>query len=435
MRIVIHNSDAMGDLVLRQPLLAALADAGHELTVLVNPAWLPLARLAAPTAEVITIPVAPRRPETFGNPSLAALIRRLRAAQPDWLIVPTWWITPLDVHLADALPGAAVLSFAGARPCQAGVPPLRCTRPVQAEQDDHAWLKNRRLAEALLGSLAVWPLPRLTAAAAQLELARAALGRLNLTPPYWIASVAEIADHRKKHLRNWHEHHWVEVIRRNVVKHGSRWLLIGTPEEQVMTRRIAPAVDAPGSVLVLNESDEGLDLVIGVTALARGYVGRDTGPLHLAAALDKPVLALYGGGTWPRFTPQARQACVLTVEAPCRGCGWNCHLSDSHCVKSIPIEAVHAGLDELEQGLPEGVQIRMLPRTPHLVAQMEAEAHAGYRDVRERLKHSQRERLALENYAQRMQRSVWWRLGRALRLAKPASRVAVGPALGPEEQY
>ena len=46
MRIVIHNPDAIGDLVLRQPLFAALAKAGHELTVLVSPEWLPLVQLA-----------------------------------------------------------------------------------------------------------------------------------------------------------------------------------------------------------------------------------------------------------------------------------------------------------------------------------------------------------------------------------------------------
>src|SRR5262245_455453 len=117
MRIVIHNPDAMGDLVLRQPLLAALADAGHELTVLVNPAWLPLARLAAPAAQVVALPVSSRRPETFADPALISLIGRLRAVCPDWLIAPTWWITPLDVSLAEALSGAGVLSFAGAQPC------------------------------------------------------------------------------------------------------------------------------------------------------------------------------------------------------------------------------------------------------------------------------------------------------------------------------
>jgi hypothetical protein len=175
-------------------------------------------------------------------------------------------------------------------------------------------------------------------------------------------------------------------------------------------------------VRVLDEPEAGLDLLIGVTALARGYVGRDAGPLHLAAALDKPVLGLYGGGTWPRFTPPARRACVLTVEAPCRGCGWNCHLSDSHCVKAIPIEAVHAALDELEAGLPEGVHIRMLPRTPELVAQMEAEAHAGYRRMQEYLRRSEHAHLALASHADRIQRSAWWRLGKALRLVRPGAR-------------
>ncbi|MEY2880364.1 MAG: hypothetical protein RLZZ15_2744, partial [Verrucomicrobiota bacterium] len=75
------------------------------------------------------------------------------------------------------------------------------------------------------------------------------------------------------------------------------------------------------------------------------FLGNDTGALHLAAALDVPVVAVFGGGTWPRFTPAARRGVALVQPLPCFGCGWDCAFGDAPCLGGITVADATAALD------------------------------------------------------------------------------------------
>ena len=39
--------------------------------------------------------------------------------------------------------------------------------------------------------------------------------------------------------------------------------------------------------------------------------------MHAAAALGKPLLAVFGGGTWPRFLPAVEPSVTVTVGVSC----------------------------------------------------------------------------------------------------------------------
>ena len=62
MRLVASNPDAIGDMILRQPLYAALAEAGHELLLLVRANTVPVARLVVPSASLLEFPIDPHTP-------------------------------------------------------------------------------------------------------------------------------------------------------------------------------------------------------------------------------------------------------------------------------------------------------------------------------------------------------------------------------------
>src|SRR5207247_4436511 len=64
--------------------------------------------------------------------------------------------------------------------------------------------------------------------------------------------------------------------------------------------------------------------LLALTQLSAGYVGHDTGPMHVAAAMGKPVLAVYGGGTWPRFRPAVTPSVALLVGVRGVGGGAGC---------------------------------------------------------------------------------------------------------------
>jgi len=65
-------------------------------------------------------------------------------------------------------------------------------------------------------------------------------------------------------------------------------------------------------------------------------VSNDTGPLHIAAALGRPVVALYGPTEHRRTGPYGQLDRVLRHPLPCSPC-----LKDS-CAHSRPLECLDA---------------------------------------------------------------------------------------------
>jgi len=86
------------------------------------------------------------------------------------------------------------------------------------------------------------------------------------------------------------------------------------------------------------------------------YLGNDTGLMHAAAAFNRPVIAFFGGGHWPRFLPVARTGRVFVTPMPCFYCKWECVFNEALCVRGICLEEVTPEIDDFLQELRDGVQ-------------------------------------------------------------------------------
>lgn len=389
MRILASNPDTIGDVILRQPLYAALHEAGHEILMVVRPQVKAIARLILPYSRLLELPLNPYTEIDDSWPGrLQPLFDQALAFRPDVLLVaPCQW-TLFDEQLAQALDNVSVIGMTGwlypgsVYDGQRFESRIRFTVQAQVERTQHELEKNQRLCETVLGRPVTVGRPTLSATEIQRYLARVILERHGWSPGnYWLASIGANLACRYSQLRNWREEKWVATLRHAIEKHGWRFVLVGLPEEQELSRRIRDALGAAAdNVLVIDEPDAGQDLLIGLAAWADGYLGRDTGPMHLAAALGKPVIAVFGGGTWPQFIPAAETARVFTMEVPCKQCEWLCHLADSHCVKAVPVEAVTAAIDELQAGSRGECRVTVLARSPELIRQMDREAVAHGRE-------------------------------------------------------
>jgi ADP-heptose:LPS heptosyltransferase len=68
--------------------------------------------------------------------------------------------------------------------------------------------------------------------------------------------------------------------------------------------------------------------------LSELMISNDTGPMHVAAALGKPVVAVFGP-TEPRRTgPYGQLQNVVRIDLPCSPC------LKSHCTYSKPMECL-----------------------------------------------------------------------------------------------
>lgn len=96
---------------------------------------------------------------------------------------------------------------------------------------------------------------------------------------------------------------------------------------------------------------EPLERWAGRIAGARLTIAADSGPAHVACALDRPLIATTGGGHHGLFTPWSRSSRQRWLEhaMPCYGCNWSCIHPEAYCLTHIDasafIAAAHAVLE------------------------------------------------------------------------------------------
>jgi heptosyltransferase-3 len=116
---------------------------------------------------------------------------------------------------------------------------------------------------------------------------------------------------------------------------------VGAREESLLAgfKKLAPA--APVLEPVPN-----LALYLAVLARAKGFVSGDTGPLHFAAGLSVPTLALFGPSSPVQWAPVGAQHRFLTGSACTCGNVGICE-GTKHCLAAILPELVFAEMVKL----------------------------------------------------------------------------------------
>lgn len=83
-------------------------------------------------------------------------------------------------------------------------------------------------------------------------------------------------------------------------------------------------------------------------ALAQVVVTNDSGLMHVAAALDRPLVALFGPTSALATPPLSERARLLQVNLDCRPCGQrSCPLGTHACMEGLGVDQVLAAIDGL----------------------------------------------------------------------------------------
>lgn len=92
-----------------------------------------------------------------------------------------------------------------------------------------------------------------------------------------------------------------------------------------------------------------LGQAVDLLAVADAVVSNDSGLMHVAAALEKPLVVIYGS-TSPAFTPPLnQQKQILQIPVDCGPCFQReCPLGHMKCLTQIPASRVLAALAQLE---------------------------------------------------------------------------------------
>jgi lipopolysaccharide heptosyltransferase II len=113
--------------------------------------------------------------------------------------------------------------------------------------------------------------------------------------------------------KRWPSERFVLLGNHLIRTHNARILLLGSEEEKPLAEAIAGMMSGPALNLAGRIS---LGELGALAEMADLYVGNDTGPTHVAAAVGCPTLALFGPSQPARSAPYATKGQVIALGGP-----------------------------------------------------------------------------------------------------------------------
>jgi len=143
--------------------------------------------------------------------------------------------------------------------------------------------------------------------------------------------------------KRWPAAHFAALAKTLAGRGDAVWLL-GSPKDRAIAEEISRL--APGSCRNLCGVTT-LGQAIDLLALADLVVCNDSGLMHVAAALDRPLVALYGSSS-PGFTPPlSGRADILSLQLDCSPCfKRQCPRGHLDCLNKLMPEQALAAIDK-----------------------------------------------------------------------------------------
>ena len=342
----------IGDAVMAQPLVAMLAARGERLSAIALPAVAPVLRAMPGIDEVIEAPFAHRRLDLGARLRLAAQLRG-RGFDRAYLLgnnlksrlVP--WLAGIGLRIGWRGEAAGwMLSHCLREDSRDARLDMRLHYARLAGDVPGRGLAAPRLAHApVVASDVPQPLLRL----AQPEAADTA-AQLGLRPPYVVLCPgAEYGP-----AKQWPAAHHA-ALAAMARRAGLQVVLVGSARERAVAASIVGQVAADPRGLVDLCGSTTLLQAMQVLAAASGVISNDSGLMHIAAALGRPTVGLYGS-TDPRHTPPAaRRSAALWLQLPCSPCfRRTCPLGHLNCLRALDPQWAWAELRRLMQDAGRG---------------------------------------------------------------------------------
>jgi heptosyltransferase-2 len=327
MKILVVAPSWIGDTILAQPLLALLKrnDPTARIEVLAA-AW--SAPLLARMSEVDAVIANPFGHGQFNFGARRALGRRLASGNfSAAYVLPNSWKSALVPYFA-GIPRR--IGYQGESRY------LLLNQRQRLDVTAHPQLVQRYA--ALAGPLpASLPPPRLSSTMEQQQAARRALDLPHDANPVIFCPGAEFGP-----AKRWPAQHFAALARLIATPQQPVWL-VGSDKDKAVGDDIAAA--AQGTALNLcgrSSLEQALDLI----AAARCVISNDSGLMHVAAALERPLVALYGSSS-PAYTPPLSSgAKIVSRNLPCSPCFQReCPLVHFDCMNGITPQQVATMID------------------------------------------------------------------------------------------
>jgi len=138
---------------------------------------------------------------------------------------------------------------------------------------------------------------------------------------------------------------FAEVIEGLWKAYGALPVIVGGSEDTPLVKALAEHLESPilslvGRLTILETA--------AVLERCRLFLGNDSAPMHLAAAVGTPVVAFFGPSEPEKYHPYGTEYRLLVADVPCRPCDHvNCLWGDYRCMQRFRWEDILQACEEL----------------------------------------------------------------------------------------
>ena len=134
-------------------------------------------------------------------------------------------------------------------------------------------------------------------------------------------------------IKQWSPERFAELASRLATARGATIVLTGASSDRVMVEPVRRALNEMNVLDKVGSLD--LPALAAVLEQLDVLVTGDTGPMHLAAAVATPVVAVFGPSDPARYAPRDPMHRIVRIDLPCSPCN-RIRLPPERCVGHIP---------------------------------------------------------------------------------------------------
>jgi len=145
--------------------------------------------------------------------------------------------------------------------------------------------------------------------------------------------------------KQWFPDRYAALADRIRTAYGARILIFGGPADRALGEKIAGMMNRSAVNLA---GETRLEEAMALIACCDLFVTNDSGLMHVAAAQDVPLIAIFGSTNPVTTGPHSRRSRIVRAELPCSPClKPYCPEGHLHCMTRIDVDAVFSVVEEM----------------------------------------------------------------------------------------
>jgi lipopolysaccharide heptosyltransferase II len=146
--------------------------------------------------------------------------------------------------------------------------------------------------------------------------------------------------------KRWPLERYREIVRRLALDHDIHVLLLGGPDDKILTQKLMEGLDVPDGTVTDLAGKTSFGAMAAYLEACALFIGNDSSPMHLAAAVGTPVLAIFGPtspqeyGPYPPDDPHHKALWRHPTGQPCFFLGKMQPCANCTCMQAVTIDDV-----------------------------------------------------------------------------------------------